>query len=303
MVEVCLLGCGGMMPLPDRWLTSLIIRYSGRMILVDCGEGTQIPIKLAGWGFKAIEAICITHYHADHIAGLPGLLLTLGNSGRTEPLSLFGPAGLKKVVEGLTVISPHLPFPLLINELPAGKASLFKIGNIKVSSALADHGIPCLSYTFEIERPGRFLKDKAEVVGIPVKFWKNLQNRETVSFNGSIFTPDMVLGPSRKGIKVGYCTDTRPTETLYGFFESCDLLVCEGMYGNSSFAQKAYEKGHMVFSQAAAIAKESGSRELWLTHFSPAMTAPEDFICEASEIFENTAVGKDLMKKTIEFND
>lgn len=303
MVDVCLLGCGGMMPLPDRWLTSLLLRYNGKMILVDCGEGTQIPIKQAGWGFKAIDAICFTHYHADHIAGLPGLLLTMGNSGRTEPLSLFGPTGLKKVVEGLTVISPQLPLSLLITEIPSDQLDLFSIDNLHVSCIPADHGIPCLSYAFAIKRPGRFNKDKAETAGIPVKLWNDLQNGETITSDGLTFTPDMVLDPPRKGIKVGYCTDTRPTETLPGFMKDCDLLVCEGIYGDSNLLEKANEKGHMVFSQAAAIAKESGSKELWLTHFSPAMTFPEEYIGEASKIFENTVIGKDLMKKTLQFDD
>jgi ribonuclease Z len=303
VVDICLLGCGGMMPLPDRFLTALLLRYNGKMTLTDCGEGTQIPIKLAGWGFKSIDAICFTHYHADHIAGLPGLLLTLGNSGRTEPLSLFGPTGLTEVVKGLTVISPFLPFPLILNELPLDRTSCFKAGGVKVMSFPADHGIACLSYTFNIERQRSFIKENAEAAKIPLKLWHRLQNCETVCCGDAVFTPDMVLGAPRKGIKVGYCTDTRPSKSLSDFMALCDLLVGEGIYGDNTLLPKANGKGHMVFSQAAQTAKESESKELWLTHFSPALTAPEESLCEASKIFDNVTIGKDLMMKTIFFED
>ncbi len=284
-------------------MTSLLYKFNGKIILTDCGEGTQIPVKLSGFGFKAIDAICFTHYHADHIAGLPGLLLTLGNSGRTEPLALFGPAGLKTVVDGLTVISPQLPFSLMLNELPYDQTAFFKIGEVLVSSLPADHRIPCLSYTFEIKRQGRFDKDKAAAADIPVKLWKELQSGKPVSCGDKVYTPDMVMGAPRKGIKVGYCTDTRPYAPLTKFMSDCDLLICEGMYGDSALLQKVSEKGHMVFSQAAEIAKESNSRELWLTHFSPAMPVPKDYLSEASKIFENTQIGKNLMKKSLNFDN
>lgn len=303
MVDLCLLGCGGMMPLPNRWLSSLLYRFNGRMILVDCGEGTQIPLKEAGWGFKAIDAVLFTHYHADHIAGLPGLLLTIGNSGRTEPLSLFGPPGLERVVASLGVIFPQLPFALSINELPDDRKADFCVGGVKCASLPVDHSMPCLAYNLRIDRAGRFDKDKAAGLSIPVAFWKRLQNGETVTADGKVFTPEMVLGNPRRGIKVGYCTDTRPVEALYEFMSDCDVLICEGNYGDSALAKKANEKGHMVFSQGALIARESRSRELWLTHFSPALDKPEDYLKNASDIFENTVIGKDLLKKTINFDD
>lgn len=302
MVDLCLLGCGGMMPLPNRRLTSLLYRYNGRMILIDCGEGTQIPLKEAGWGFKAIDAIFFTHYHADHIAGLPGLLLTIGNSGRTQPLSLYGPAGLTKVVLSLCVIAPQLPFPLKIFELPCKQRTEFSVGGVRCSSMPVDHSVPCLSYTLMIDRAGRFDREKAVSLGIPVAFWKRLQNGETVEANGKTFTPDMVLGRPRRGIKVGYCTDTRPVEVLGEFMSDCDVFICEGNYGDDALAQKANDKCHMVFSQAARIAQKSKSRELWLTHFSPAMERPEEYLSFATEIFKNTVIGKDLMKKTINFD-
>lgn len=300
MADVCLLGCGGIMPLPDRRLTALLFRQDGRLLLLDCGEGTQVGVKLAGWGFKAIDAIGFTHFHADHIAGLPGLLLTIGNSGRTEPLTLFGPPGLEAVVRCLCVICP-LPFPLRIAELPADRSASFPAGNVHISSLPVDHSIPCLSYTLEIERPGRFEPARAKAAGIPLRFWKALQNGETVREGSAPYTPDMVLGTPRRGIRVGYCTDTRPTGGLPAFMEGCDLLICEGLYGDSALARKANEKCHMVFAQAATLARESQSRELWLTHYSPAMPEPEAYLPEAAGIFENARIGRDLMKKELRF--
>lgn len=291
------------MPLPDRWLTSLLYRFGGGMILVDCGEGTQIPIKLAGWGFKAIDAICFTHFHADHVAGLPGLLLTIGNSGRTWPLTLYGPPGIKEVVRCLTVISPQLPYPVMVGELPDDRTAAFEIGGVKVSTLPGNHWVPCLSYTFAIERAGRFDAGRASKAGIPVKFWKPLQRGENVEADGVSYTPDMVLGPPRRGIKVGYCTDTRPTRALPGFMEDCDLLVCEGLYGDPELSEKAAQKGHMVFAEAARVAKESKSRELWLTHYSPALKDPGQFLPAAAAIFENTRAGGDLMKAELNFPD
>ena len=117
MLDVCLLGTSGMLPLPGRWLTSLLLRYNGSSMLIDCGEGTQIAIKEKGWSFHPIDVICFTHYHADHISGLPGLLLTIGNSDRTEPVTLIGPKGLSRVVSALRVIAPELPYELRFIEL------------------------------------------------------------------------------------------------------------------------------------------------------------------------------------------
>lgn len=301
VADICLLGCGGMMPLPERFLSSLLYRHNGRMILIDCGEGTQVPIKLAGWGFKSIEAILITHYHADHVAGLPGLLLTIGNSGRTEPFYLYGPAGLKRVVESLLVIAPKLPFPLVLTELPGDRKFDFTVGETQVSSCAADHWLPCLAYALEIKRAGRFDTDRAKKQGIPVRLWKTLQSGESVTVNESVYTPDMVLGSPRKGLKIGYCTDTRPVDWFAGFFQGSDLLICEGLYGDNDLKQKANEKGHMIFSQAAQLAADSGSRELFLTHFSPALKDPEAFLPETLKIFGNTVIGCNLLKKELKY--
>lgn len=301
VVDLCLLGCGGMMPLPHRRLTALLYRFGGKMILIDCGEGTQVSIGQAGWGFKPLEAIFFTHYHADHIAGLPGLLLTLGNYERKEPLTLFGPPGLFEVVSGLMVIAPAPPFDMTLVELPAGGPSQHRVGDIWVTSAPAEHRMPCLAYSLEIRRPGRFDPQKAESLGIPRGFWKSLQKGEDAVAGERRFTPDMVLGGERKGIKITYCTDTRPSEGLIRLAEGSDLLICEGLYGEEEKAAAARERQHMIFSEAAAMARAGKVRELWLTHYSPALKEPEAFLDNARRVFSNCEAGYDLMTKTFTY--
>lgn len=303
MIDVCLLGTGGMMPLPNRWLTSLLLRYNGKMILIDCGEGTQIPLKMAEWGVKPIDAVLFTHYHADHVAGLPGFLLTLGNSGREEPLTLIGPPGIKKVVEGLTVISPELPYELRLIELPDTENGEVCIGDIFIKSIPVDHTIPCLSYCVELKRQGKFEVERAKELMIPVNYWKGLQKGEIITIENRVITPEMVLGKPRKGIKLCYCTDTRPTDKLAEFIEGSDLFICEGMYGDEKDAVKAAQKKHMTFSEAGLLAKLGNVEELWLTHYSPSLAEPGEYIDNVKAIFANTVEGRDLLKTTINYKD
>lgn len=301
MLDVCLLGTGGMMPMPNRWLSSLLLRYRGKMLIIDCGEGTQLPLKMLGWGIKAIDGICFTHYHADHIAGLPGLLLTIGNSGREEPLALIGPPGIKEVVKGLTVISPEIPFEIQLIELSDMEYSEVRIGNFFIKSLPVDHGLSCLSYNVLIERQGRFDVSQAKELNIPVKYWKDLQKGGSIEVDGKVIEPQMVMGKARNGLKVSYCTDTRPIEDLVDFIRDADLFICEGMYGEEDKFQKAVERKHMLFSEAAKLASEGMVEEMWLTHYSPSLGNPEDYLYNATTIFSNTFAGKDLMVKTLNF--
>lgn len=303
MLDVCLLGTGGMMPLPNRWLTSALIRYKGKMLLIDCGEGTQIPIKMAGWGFKNIDAICFTHFHADHIAGLPGLLLSIGNSGREEPVVLIGPVGLIEVVNGLTVISPELPFDLKLIELSENQNKVTRVNEFFIKSLPVDHAIPCLSYCIEIKRQGKFDIQRAKDLEIPMNFWSRLQNGESIELGNFLIRPEMILDKERKGLKICYCTDTRPTKEIVGFINDSDLFICEGMYGDDNKYQKALERKHMLFSEASRLALEGRVKEMWLTHYSPSIVNPEDFLFKATEIFEKTTLGRDLMTKTLKFKE
>ena len=166
MLDVCLLGTAGMMPLPHRYLTSLMTRYNGSSLLIDCGEGTQVAVKKAGWSFHPVDTICFTHYHADHISGLPGMLLTMGNAERKEPLMLIGPKGLQRVVTALRVIAPELPFEIQYIELTEPE-QVFRLHGYKLTAFLVKHNVPCYGYTVEIERQGRFCVEQAQQLDIP----------------------------------------------------------------------------------------------------------------------------------------
>ena len=302
MLDVCLLGSGGMMPLPYRWLTALMTRYNGSSLLIDCGEGTQIAIKEKGWSFKPIDIICFTHFHGDHISGLPGLLLTMGNAERTEPLTLVGPKGLERVVSALRVIAPELPFPIRFIELSGAEEELC-LGGYVIRAFRVNHNITCYGYSLEIERAGKFRLDRALELGIPKPFWNKLQKGETVEDGGRIYTPDMVMGERRKGIKVVYCTDTRPTASIAANARNADLFICEGMYGEKGKEDKAAAYKHMTFYEAAKLAREADVRELWLTHYSPSLTRPEEYMEEVRRIFPRAAAGKDRKSVELDFED
>ena len=416
MLDVCLLGTGGMMPLPYRWLTSLLVRYNGSSLLIDCGEGTQIAIKEKGWSFKPIDVICFTHYHGDHISGLPGLLLTMGNADRTEPLTLIGPKGLERVVNSLRVIAPELPFQIKYIEITqpeqifemngyrlkafrvnhnvtcygytmeidrAGKfdvdraneaaipqkfwgslqkgenvhisglpgllltmgnadrtepltligpkglervvnslrviapelpfqikyieitqpEQIFEMNGYRLKAFRVNHNVTCYGYTMEIDRAGKFDVDRANEAAIPQKFWGSLQKGENVQDGDNLYTPDMVLGPARKGIKLTYCTDTRPTDSIRNNAKGSDLFICEGMYGEKDKLKKAKEYKHMTFYEAAQLAKEAEVAEMWLTHYSPSLTHPEEYMDEVKKIFPNSIAAKDKRTVELTFSD
>lgn len=301
MLDVCLLGTSGMMPLPGRWLTALMTRYNGSNLLIDCGEGTQITIKEKGWSFHSIDIICFTHYHGDHISGLPGLLLSMGNADRTEPVTLIGPKGLEYVVNSLRVIAPELPFPLRFIELTQQEERI-EINGYVIQAFQVKHNVTCYGYSIMIQRGGRFFLEKAEENRVPQKYWNRLQKGETIIDGDRIFTPDLVLGPERKGIKLTYCTDTRPIKIIADNAKGSDLFICEGMYGEKDKDLKAKEYKHMTFYEAAKLAKSAEVGELWLTHYSPSLIRPEEFIGETRKIFPNTKPGKDRKSITLEFD-
>ena len=280
------------MPLPYRWLTSLMVRFNGSSLLIDCGEGTQVAIREKGWSFKPIDTICFTHYHGDHIGGLPGLLLTMGNSDRTEPLTLIGPPGLEKVVNALRIIAPGLPFPIFFKEITE-PVQTFELNGYRLRAFKVNHNVTCYGYTVEIDRAGKFDAERAKSADIPLKYWSKLQKGEVITEGERTFTPDMVMGPARKGIKLTYCTDTRPTESIVENAENADLFICEGMYGDPEKIPDAKSKKHMMFQEAARIAAQAGVRELWLTHYSPSLPRPEFYMEEVQKVFKNTFPGKD----------
>lgn len=302
MLDVCLLGTGGMMPLPYRRLTSLMTRYNGSSVLIDCGEGTQVAVKEKGWSFKPIDVICFTHYHADHISGLPGLLLTMGNAERTEPLIMIGPRGLERVVTALRTIAPELPFPIQFIELSQPEET-FVFNGYHIQAFRVHHNVPCYGYSIEIPRAGKFQLEKALEQNIPKQAWNRLQKGELVQIDEILYTPDMVLGPERKGIKVTYCTDTRPVPMIVKYAQDADLFICEGMYGEKDKEAKAVEYKHMTFYEAAKLAAKAQPKEMWLTHYSPSMVRAEEFMNDVRAIFPRAVAGKDLKSRELAFVD
>ena len=302
MLDVCLLGTGGMMPLPYRWLTSLMARYNGTSILIDCGEGTQIAMKEQGWSPKPIDIMCFTHYHADHISGLPGMLLTMGNAERTEPLLMIGPKGLTRVVNALRVIAPELPFPIECMEITEPEQE-FVFDGFRIEAFKVNHNVLCYGYNIVIDRIGRFDVQKAMELQIDKPYWGRLQKGETSTVGDRVLTPDVVLGAPRKGLKVTYCTDTRPVPMIAKKALGADLFICEGMYGEPDKQDKAYEHKHMMFCEAAGLAKEAQVKELWLTHFSPSIVRAEEFMGEVRKIFPNAFAGKDGKSVDLLFED
>ena len=294
-MDITLLGTGGVMPLPERALTALYLRWEGRALLVDCGEGTQVAIRRQGLRFKPIGAIFLTHYHADHISGLPGLLLTMGNEGRRETVTIYGPRGLEKNVGALLSIVADLPFPVSLKTLEAPEE--IPLDGLMVTAFPLNHGVPCLGYRVDMPRPGRFDPQAARQRGVPVTLWSRLQKGE--SLEG--FAPQDVLGPARKGLRLLYATDTRPVPALTALGQGVDLMILEGMFGDPEKQRRAKESCHMTMTEAATLAVSAQAKALWLTHFSPATPHPEEFASLVAEIFPGTVLPVDGQSLTLRF--
>ena len=290
------------MPLPYRKLTALMTRYNGSNLLIDCGEGTQVAIREKGWSVHDLDVICFTHYHADHISGLPGLLLTLGNADRTKPVHMIGPKGLERVVNALRTIAPELPFPIEYHEITE-KEQDFEMNGYCIHAFRVNHNVTCYGYTLEIKRQGRFDVERARRQEIPQKFWSRLQKGEINVDGDRVLTPEMVLGPQRKGIKLTYCTDTRPVPIIAECAKHADLFICEGMYAEKEKEAKARQYKHMTFYEAADLAKRAEVTEMWLTHYSPSLTRAESYMDEVHKIFPAASLGKDGRSVELEFEE
>lgn len=306
MIDLTVLGCGGGMPMPNRHLSSVIISVKGHKILVDCGEGTQVSMRKNGCGFKNIEVICITHVHGDHIVGLPGLLSTIGNSGREETITIIGPKGISDVINGLKVIFPYLPYKLnIVEQKGTEKFSTVITEKFKeemvISTINLEHSSPCIGFKFHIKRNPKFNVEKAIKNNIPKQLWSKLQKGQQIDLNGVVYTPDMVMGEERSGINISYITDTRPLDYIPVFIKDSDLFICEGTYGSNKDLDKAIKNKHMTFKEAAILALEGNVKELLITHFSPALVNPEKCKSNATDIFFNSDLAYDGMVKTLSF--
>lgn len=302
MLDVCLLGCGGMLPLPKRFLTSLLIRHGGKSILIDCGESTQVALHLCGWSVKQIDHILITHFHGDHVVGLPGLLMTMGNNGRTEPVHIWGNPGLQRILDGLLVVCPQLPFEVVCHDITETDYQ-FMAGSLQVQALPVEHRVPCVAYSLVLPRAGKFDAARAKARNIPLQYWASLQKGQTVTDGDAIYYPEDVLGAPRRGLKLTYATDCRPSEALTNLAQNSDLFVAEGLYGDEEKQPGAAEKGHMVYSEAATMARNAKVGQLWLTHYSPAMLEPEEHLSVAQNIFANSKCGTNLMTTTLKFQE
>jgi ribonuclease Z len=315
MLDVCLLGTGGMQPLPGRRLSATLVRFGGRLVLIDCGEGTQVAVRERGWGWRNLSAILLTHLHADHVLGLPGLLLTLAHSekGADEPLTIFGPEPLVPVLEHLLILARRLPFPVQLVTLAGGETTTIpETDGLALACLPLDHEIPCLAYALSVPRAPRFDPERASALGVPQVAWRRLQRGEVVEVDGRAIQPGEVLGPPRRGLRLVLATDTRPTPALPGFVrgdggagegEGADLFIADAMYGDEEDKPKRWEAQHMTFAEAATIARDGGARQLWLTHFSPTLSDPDAYLDRATAIFPATTLGHDGLTTTLAFDE
>jgi len=239
---------------------------------------------------------------ADHISGLPGMLLTMGNAEKTTPLLMIGPKGLSRVVNALRVVAPELPFEIRYMELTETEQH-FSFDGFRIEAFRVNHNVVCYGYSIVVERRGRFQLERALTLGLDRKYWGRLQKGETIALEGKTYTPDMVMGAPRKGLKVTYCTDSRPTEGIIKNAKDADLFICEGMYGEPDKKEKAKEYRHMTFYEAAAMAKAANVAKMWLTHYSPSLTRPEEYKKEVQAVFPQTYIAKDGWSEELLFED
>ncbi len=307
MLDVCLLGSGGTQPLPGRRLSSVLLRYRGRLVLVDCGEGTQVALRERAWGLRNLDVILLTHLHGDHVLGLPGLLLTLAFTGKDENdrLVVCGPEPLIDVVSSLLVVAPRLPFPVdfvLLDgterfELPA-------LPGLRIDCCPVVHDVPCLAYSLSLARAPRFDPVRAATLKVPRADWRTLQAGKPVIVDGHPVEPSAVLGPPRRGIRLVVATDLRPNGAITSFVRSddgADLLIADAMYAEAGDMPKQWDAKHLTFAEAATLARDGGARRLWLTHYGPALTDPDANLHHASEIFPETLAGYDGLTSTLTF--
>ena len=292
--------------MPNRNLSSLFVSYKGKSILFDCGEGTQIAMRKYGTGFKDLGLILISHLHGDHVFGLPGLLSSMGSCGKTDPLTIVGPAGITKMVDAILPMLGHMPYPISVIENPPSsfvleRHEVFK--EIDFHTMHLDHSMPCLGYSLTFTRLPEFSVEKATENNVPIQVWKTLQKQLVAEYNGVYYTQDMVLGKKRKGIKLSFIADTRYFAGIDDFVKDSDLLVCEAMYGGLADIEKTEKNKHMLFEESAKIAANGHVKRLVLTHFSPSMEKPEEYIENARNVFENVELGFDGMKMGLRYED
>lgn len=298
VIDVCMLGNGGMMPLPGRPLSSALLRVGGETILFDAGEGTQVAWRISDFSFRSTSTILLSHAHADHIAGLPGVLFQIAHSTRTEPVTIYGPQWTAEVVQVLLSIVGRLPYELRVVHLE-GHELVDLPGGANLTALPLDHRAPCLGYSISLPRLPRFNPEKAQANGVPMELWKTLQRGEET---GGFTVEDITDGP-RRGVRVSLITDTRFMDELIPFVNASDLLICESMFASDDDTERARERGHLTIRQACRIAREAQVGRLWLTHFSPKIQHPEEHAAFAQSLFPNAEIAYSGLRATVTFPD
>ena len=306
-MEAFILGCGGMMPLPYRHLTSVLLRREGNLFLFDCGEGTQVSLRRLNLKWKKIDAIFISHTHADHVTGLPGILMLSAQVDRTEPLYIYGPPKIKEYVEtSRKVLDMYINYPIIVKEIEA-PCVVHSGKDFYIRAFPLDHTKVCVGYTLEeLDRPGEFNPDKARELGVPCgPLWAQLQQGfEVKAQDGTTVKPEQVLGEKRSGRKFSFVTDTLYKLNIADEVRGSDLLVCEGMFENELIDQ-AKEKKHMTAGQAGTIAKAADVRRMCMIHYSPRYTDREleKLLEQARDVWPNAELSRDRMQIDIPYVD
>ena len=308
MLTITLLGTAATMPLPDRALTAAVAECGGHSLLFDCGEGTQTAARRAGVNLMKLDAICLTHYHGDHIFGLPGLLQTLGCQGRTRPLALYGPKGLSEVWSAMRVLTGPLPYPVCTEERTTPALLCERFGGwprgAKLSPVPTRHRVVSQGYKLELPRAGRFDPEQARALGVPVQQWKTLQHGQSITLeDGRTVAPAEVLGPARQGLSFVFSGDTAPCTSLEQAAAGVDLLLCDATYALPEQAAQAKQYGHSTFGQSAALAARAGAKRLWLVHYSPMIIDPEEELEQARSIFPAAECGYDSRSITLQYEE
>ncbi len=296
------------MPLPRRHLTSVLLRREGDLYLFDCGEATQVSLKKLNLRWKNISTIFISHTHADHVTGLPGMLMLSSQVDRTEPLYIIGPPKIKEFVEtSIKVLDMYINYEIIVKEITE-PGIVMQGDNFKVEAFQLDHTKPCFGYKLtEDPRPGIFHPEKAKELGIPMgSMWSDLQHGQTIKLaDGMSVTPDMVLGEKRKGRKFSFVTDTLAIPSIAEEVKDSDLFICEGMF-EDELADSAHEKKHMTAVEAANLAKKAGGvKEMGLIHYSPRYTDKELTVLldQAKEVFPDTFLTRDGQTILLKYKD
>ena len=306
-MEAFILGCGGMMPLPYRHLTSVLLRREGDLFLFDGGEGTQVSLKRLNLKWKKINAIFVSHTHADHVTGLPGILMLSSQVDRTEPLYIFGPPKIAEYIEtSRKVLDMYINYPIVVNEITE-PGVIYGGEDFYIRAFPLEHTKTCVGYTLEeLDRPGEFNPEKAMELKVPKgPLWGKLQHGESVlNEDGVEIFAEQVVGKNRSGRKFSFVTDTMYLPSIAPEVQGSDLLICEGMFSRDCCDQ-AKEKKHMTSTQAAQIAKEAGVKKMGLIHYSPRYTDNDLHVLleEAREVFPETVLTKDRMKFDIIYED